>query len=105
LEYLTPEETARYLRISLSSVYKKAGRNELPSVKIGRALRFPRDELDRWLKARMRRPRSKEAISGDEEPSESTAEALGEFFGLWKDRKIPDSVEYINKGRDNFFKR
>jgi excisionase family DNA binding protein len=49
MEYLTPEETAKYLKISLSSVYKKAERGSLPYVKIGRALRFPKDDLDVWF--------------------------------------------------------
>jgi len=47
---LTPEETAQLLRKSRKAVYLMADRGQIPgAVKIGRSLRFCRDDLIRWL--------------------------------------------------------
>ena len=42
-------EAARYLGLEIDTVYKKARLRELPSVKVGRALRFDISELDRYI--------------------------------------------------------
>ena len=46
---LTPEEVAAYLGLKVDTVYKKARLRELPSVKVGRALRFDVVALDRYI--------------------------------------------------------
>lgn len=46
---LTPEEAANYLGFALQTVYNKASAGELPSKKLGRALRFRLSELNRWI--------------------------------------------------------
>ncbi len=46
---LTPRETAEYLALKVVTVYKKARLRELPSVKVGRALRFDVVALDRYV--------------------------------------------------------
>jgi excisionase family DNA binding protein len=46
---LTPEEAAAYLSLKVDTVYKKARLRELPSVKVGRALRFDVVALDRYV--------------------------------------------------------
>jgi len=47
---LTVVEAAEYLGLSIYTVYKKARLRELPSVKVGRALRFDVEELDLYIK-------------------------------------------------------
>ena len=42
-------EAARYLGLEVDTVYKKARLRELPSVKVGRALRFDVNALDRYI--------------------------------------------------------
>lgn len=49
-EVMTVSEVAQYLRINPQTVYRKAKAGELPAVRIGRAIRFRRSELDSWLK-------------------------------------------------------
>ena len=49
-EVMTVSEVAEYLRINPQTVYRKAKAGELPSVRIGRAIRFRRSELEAWLK-------------------------------------------------------
>ena len=46
---LTPKEAAEYLGLSVDAVYKKSRLRELPSVKVGRALRFDIVALDRYV--------------------------------------------------------
>ena len=46
---LKAEEAAQYLGLEVDTVYKKARLRELPSVKVGRALRFDKQALDRLI--------------------------------------------------------
>ena len=46
---LNVEEAAGYLRLKVDTVYKKARLRELPFVKVGRALRFDKQALDRLI--------------------------------------------------------
>lgn len=48
-ELLRPEDVQSILRIGRSKVYEMIARGELPVVRIGRAVRIPRDELERWV--------------------------------------------------------
>lgn len=45
----TAREAAEFLRMSLSWVYQAASRGELPSVRVGRALRFESAALALWV--------------------------------------------------------
>ena len=49
-EVMTVSEVAEYLRVNPQTVYRKAKAGELPAVRIGRAIRFRRSELDAWMK-------------------------------------------------------
>jgi len=53
-QLLTPEETARILRIKESTLYTWAYRRQIPSQKVGKSLRFRREDLEAWLKAQAR---------------------------------------------------
>ena len=46
---LNPAEAAQYLGLKLDTVYKKARLRELPSVKVGRSLRFDLKALERFV--------------------------------------------------------
>ena len=46
---LTVKETAQYLGLEVDTVYKKARLRELPYVKVGRALRFDVQALERFV--------------------------------------------------------
>ncbi len=43
------EEAAQYLGIEVDTVYKKSRMREIPSVKVGRALRFDVKALDLYI--------------------------------------------------------
>lgn len=46
---LNVEEAAQYLSLEVDTVYKKSRLREVPSVKVGRALRFDVRALDRYI--------------------------------------------------------
>ena len=46
---LTVPEAAAYLGLQVDTVYKKARLRELPSVKVGRSLRFDVKALERYV--------------------------------------------------------
>lgn len=49
---LTPEEAAKSLSISPRSLWGLMKSGEIPSVKIGRSVRYPVADLERWIEAR-----------------------------------------------------
>jgi excisionase family DNA binding protein len=48
-DVLTVDEAAAFLRCSPDTVKRQAREGRLPAAKIGRAWRFRRTDLDRWL--------------------------------------------------------
>jgi len=49
-EIMTLEETAKYLKIGKSTLYKMAREGKIPAVKIANQWRFKKDEIDEWWK-------------------------------------------------------
>ncbi len=50
-DVLTVEELARYLRVDPQTVYRRFRKGDIPGVRIGRAIRFPRAVVEAWLRA------------------------------------------------------
>ena len=48
-DIMTIEETSKYLRVPLSSLYRIAQAGKIPCQKVGRHWRFRREAIDRWL--------------------------------------------------------
>ncbi len=46
---MTVEELAKYLKIKPDTIYKKVRKGELPAVKLGKLLRFPKELIDQWI--------------------------------------------------------
>ena len=64
--YLTAAQLAELLQVSAKSVYRwAAGDPTFPRLKIGGTVRFPRERLLRWLRAReqgLARPRMRSLV-------------------------------------------
>ena len=60
---LTIDELAEYLKISKSTLYKLAQEGSIPSQKVGKHWRFPKDAVDEWLRQRGPNPPLPEADS------------------------------------------
>ena len=68
-EIMTIGETAQYLRISQSSLYKLAQDGRLPCQKVGRHWRFRRQALERWLEEKHAGDSSRDQLSEYTKPS------------------------------------
>ena len=53
---LRAEEVARLLGIGRTKTFEMLARGELPVVRIGRAVRVPREALYRWIESRTFQP-------------------------------------------------
>ncbi len=53
--YLTYEEAARYCNVERTTIYRAVRRGALRASGPGTAVRFRRDELDRWMDSRNRK--------------------------------------------------
>jgi excisionase family DNA binding protein len=51
MAWLTVQEAAELLRVPVSWLYERTRTNTVPHVKLGKYLRFDRDELNAWLEA------------------------------------------------------
>ena len=51
-EIMTVQEVARYLRLNEATIYKMANAGDIPAVKVGRAWRFRRQQIDDWFNQR-----------------------------------------------------
>jgi excisionase family DNA binding protein len=47
--FFTPDELAEFLAVSRATVYRLAGRRQLPFNKLGGVLRFRRKDIERYL--------------------------------------------------------
>jgi excisionase family DNA binding protein len=54
---ITIREAAQYLAVSVSTLYGWVYQRRVPFVKVGRALRFDRVDLDRFIETNRVRPR------------------------------------------------
>lgn len=49
-EVMTAEQVAEYLQINKQTVYRRARAGEIPSIRIGKVLRFKKEVIDGWLR-------------------------------------------------------
>ena len=55
-EVMDVDGVAAYLGFSSSTIYNKVREMDIPHVRIGNALRFPKSEVDKWLSRNTVRP-------------------------------------------------
>jgi len=48
-ELMRADETASYLRISITTLYRLVRDSQIPATKVGSRWRFKRASIDRWL--------------------------------------------------------
>jgi len=51
-EFLRPADLAPMLGVSVGRIYQMIAERELPAVRVGGAIRIPRDAWDRWIQDR-----------------------------------------------------
>ena len=62
---LKPAEAARFLGLAEGTVRNKASAGELPTVKLGTALRFRLSELEAWIAEQDARAKAEAAAESD----------------------------------------
>lgn len=50
-DLITITETSQLVKLSVSTIYSKVNRNEIPAFKIGKRLYFSRVEITAWIKS------------------------------------------------------
>jgi excisionase family DNA binding protein len=60
-EILTIREVAAYLKVTERTIYRLAAEKKIPAFKVGGTWRFPRSEIDQWI-----RQQTSAALTGDE---------------------------------------
>jgi len=48
-EIMTVEECAKYLKTSVSTIYRLAQEGKIPATKVGNMWRFQKKKIDEWL--------------------------------------------------------
>ncbi len=48
-EVMTVKQLSDYLQLNALTIYKKVRLGEIPAVKMGKALRFKKEVIDKWL--------------------------------------------------------
>lgn len=51
---MTLEEVAKYLRLSVHTLYKMAEQRRIPALKAGKQWRFKKEEIDKWMEKHRR---------------------------------------------------
>ena len=49
IELLTVKELAQYLKLNPATIMRMTSRGEMPAIKLGRQLRFDKEQINRWL--------------------------------------------------------
>lgn len=55
-EVMSIDETAKFLKLPKTTIYKYARNRKIPACKVGRRWRFERNTLEKWLEGKMNSP-------------------------------------------------
>lgn len=53
---MTVSDLAKYLAVSKSMIYKLVEEEDIPYIKIGKSLRFKREDIETWIESRRFKP-------------------------------------------------
>ena len=66
-EILTIREVAAYLKVTERTIYRLAAEKKIPAFKVGGTWRFPRSEIDQWIRQQTSAALMNDAGSDDQE--------------------------------------
>lgn len=110
---MTVEELAKYLKIKPDTIYKKVRRGELPAIKLGKLLRFPKELVDDWVVEQASKTMkdvriAQKAVKAkvDEAIGEvkKTARTAGKVFDDLRHAPLNKKQEALNKGLKTLLK-
>lgn len=50
-ELMNVEELSNYLNVNISWIYERTSKKKLPFIKVGKYVRFNKDQIDQWLES------------------------------------------------------
>ena len=62
-ENMTAEQVADYLQVDKKTIRNWTSEGKIPSVKIGSAVRYPKERIDNWLKTKEKNSKRKHATN------------------------------------------
>ena len=100
---MTVEELAKYLKIKPDTIYKKVRKGELPAIKLGKLLRFPKELIDQWiLEQAHTTAKAKKIITGVEKTARAAQKVVAhdtaELIEDMKKASFADKPEVLRKG-------
>lgn len=117
---LTVEELAKYLKIKPDTIYKKVRKGELPAIKLGKLVRFPKELIDQWIieqatktmkdvRAARQAVENKveEAVSEVKKTAKAASKVIGEMPEMIEDVKkapLKKKQETLTKGLKTLWK-
>ena len=75
--WLTIDETAALIRVPKSWLYERTRTNTIPHLKLGKYLRFDRDELIAWARQLRRDGRGRQSFDGRDARQKNRTATLG----------------------------
>ncbi|MGE4232229.1 MAG: helix-turn-helix domain-containing protein [Bacteriovoracia bacterium] len=99
---LTVEELAKYLKVKPDTIYKKVRKGELPAIKLGKLVRFPKELIDEWVVDQARKT-MKDVKAARQMVEHRVEEAVGEVRKTAKvaskvlEAKVPTVIEKVRK--------
>ncbi|MBI1823702.1 MAG: helix-turn-helix domain-containing protein [Nitrospirae bacterium] len=63
MKYLNIQELSSHLNVKAKTIYGWISQREIPHFKLGRLVRFEKDEIDRWLEQKKVDPIDLEKLS------------------------------------------
>ena len=84
---LTVEELAKYLKIKPDTIYKKVRKGELPAIKLGKLVRFPKELIDQWIIEQATKT-MKEVRAAAKAVNKAASKAFGD---------VPEVIEDVKK--------
>jgi len=110
---MTVEELAKYLKIKPDTIYKKVRRGELPALKLGKLVRFPKDLIDQWVIDQATRTMkdvkaAKKAVGAKVEEAfgevKKTARTAGQLIDQVRHAPMNKKQDALNKGLKKLLK-
>jgi excisionase family DNA binding protein len=110
MSFFTVEELAKYLKIKPDTIYKKVRNGELPAIKLGKLVRFPKELIDEWIiqQAKKTAEEFKNAKDKVEQKVEETYKKVENEVNSFVERaqsKAEETIDELKKSQENFTKR
>lgn len=89
--FLRIDEVSKYLNVKSKTLYAMVSANEIPHYRIGRLIRFKKDEIDTWIE-------TKKVVQGDPEQAAKRIIKYIRKPSVNTDRIVQKTIDQIKGG-------